>query len=104
MSLGKQVCKSHAKQDKAKDADTYAPKSKKRRGNPAAKDHWLKGSLLARQKLMPAPASSKLPSVPKKGTDYYQTAKDYAAKLKSGEISAARCEELLAIDSKCTEG
>ena len=40
--------------------------------------------------------SSKLPSVPKKGTDYYKKAREYADKLKSGEISAEQCEILLA--------
>ena len=45
------------------------------------------------QDLLEAPGSSNLPSVPKKGPDNYEKAKEYAAKLKSGETFASQCEE-----------
>jgi len=72
------------------------PQPKKPRGKPAAKDNWLKGSLLARQELLAASSASSLSSVPRKGTEYYDKAKGYAEKLKSGAISAERCAEILA--------
>ena len=71
------------------------PQPQKPQGKPAAKHNWLKGSLLARQELLAASSASSLPSVPRKGTEYYDKAKEYAEKLKSGAISAERCEEML---------
>ena len=52
--------------------------------------------MLARQDLLATASSSKLPSVPKKGTDFYHKAKEYAEQLKSGAMTSAQYETLLA--------
>ena len=72
------------------------PKPKKPRGLPAAIDNWVKGSLLARKALLATASASSLPSVPRKGTEYYDKAEAYSEKLRSGAISAKQCEEMLA--------